>query len=303
LKHPVVLKEINSGEIRKEIADILTQRYDLVRHDTIVFVCGGNKSRGARKRFLKIASKNLTHFDFFMPEYSVVDGPVDLNGRVFNIALFEELVAKISYAVVLFPEGPGSYCETGYFATKGDISYKTILALNIKYENEISFISTGPLHLYNKKSRFGQALYTDYKGTFENVISKLESYKSRKSKKAIDAKSYDDLNHSEKFGIIQKLIELLRMATEADIIYMFRSIFSGVKTNEIKELIAILMGSSYILNKGDYGHFVLNAEKESFLEIRTGYGVSETQLRLKIAHLISKSIDFNNVLLGVQDAA
>ena len=33
--------------------------------------------------------------------------------ELFDLADFEELVGEISYAIVVFPEGPGSYAETG----------------------------------------------------------------------------------------------------------------------------------------------------------------------------------------------
>ena len=245
MNHPI--KDEDQLALRKKLTILLKSSYDLVRQDTIVFVCGGNEPDHARTRFLAVAPAELGEYDLFTPELALKyqsrasDGPFDLTK-------FEELVAEISVAVVVFPESPGSFCETGYFTAKDDINRKTLLAINKKYQGEDSFISTGPLHRVNEKSDFREAEFIDYAGDFSQIIRKIKKRRPNRYKKAIKVKKYADLSFVEKMGIIQKSVDVLRMATADDIVYIMRSAFHAqTSEREIRELVAILLGSKYFL--------------------------------------------------------
>ncbi len=163
--------------------------YDLVRQDKIVFVCGGNETGHARTRFLEVAQSKLNEYDLFTPEsalknqWQTSDGP-------FELTEFEEFVAEVSFAIVIFPESPGSFCETGYFSAKESIVKKTLLAINYKYQGYDSFISTGPVHLVNKHSDFRPTQFVDYDGDFVDVIDRLRKRRPEHHRKAIRVNSY-----------------------------------------------------------------------------------------------------------------
>ena len=54
----------------------------------------------------------------------------EMSEEPFNIAQFEEIVGDLSHAIVVFPEAPGSYAETGYFSKVSNLYKKTVLALD-----------------------------------------------------------------------------------------------------------------------------------------------------------------------------
>lgn len=77
-----------------------------------------------------------------------------------ELVTFENDLASLSDLVVLFPESPGSFAELGAFTTQVGIVEKLLVVMQLKYQNESSFLLKGPLaYLRNtsKKSVFSVA--------------------------------------------------------------------------------------------------------------------------------------------------
>lgn len=289
--------------LRKKFADLLKRNYDLVRHDNIVFVCGGNEAHHARTRFLAIAPELLKEYDLFTPEIALANAWRDGDGP-FELTNFESLIAEVSAAVVVFPESAGSICETGFFAAKKEILAKTVLAIDRQYQVFESFISTGPLNLINEGSNFRPAEYIDYNGNFEIVIERIKKRRPKTHRIAVRVDSYSELTFIQKMGAVQKTVEMLTLATRSDIEFMFRSAFSShVSSREINGLISILHGSNYLIESNDFGHFRSNPSKPSFLEIRKGGQGFETEVAFEIAEASEGSVEFSNLLSELQNAA
>ena len=66
-----------------------------------------------------------------------------------DLADFESLIGALSHAIVIFPEAPGSYAETGYFSNVRELANKTILVLNQQYQSNDSFVMMGPARKIN----------------------------------------------------------------------------------------------------------------------------------------------------------
>jgi hypothetical protein len=138
LNHPI--RDGDQLALRKKLTYLLRSSYDLVRQDTIVFVCGGNEPDHARRRFFSSSSTEsklasffaslesdfplrrnpdckhaLVEYDLFTPESAFKYRSHSGEGP-FELTKFEELIAEISLVIVVFPESPGSFCETRYFA-------------------------------------------------------------------------------------------------------------------------------------------------------------------------------------------
>ena len=277
--------------------------YDLVRHDNIVFVCGGNNPDDARSRFLKIAPEHLEEYDLFTPENALENLWRDRDGP-FELTAFEELIAEVSAVIVIFPESPGSFCEVGYFVAKENIISKTLLAINKDFQRFDSFISTGPANLINAHSHFRPTAYIDYQGDFTEITDRIKKRRPEKNHIDIRVENYSDLDFVQKLGIVQQVVSLLTLATREDIIYIFRSIFSShISTKEINGLISILHGSGYLIKHDQYGHLRLNPLKKSFLKIRTGSKRLETEVFFETAEAIQESDEFSQLTNEVHDAA
>lgn len=63
-----------------------------------------------------------------------------------DLLIFEEFLAEVSDAIILFVESPGSFCELGAFAYADTLfSDKLIIVMDEKHRGSKSFIATGPV--------------------------------------------------------------------------------------------------------------------------------------------------------------
>ncbi len=83
-----------------------------------------------RVRFRAFCDQHADEIDIFFPEYAMENYFQEMSEEPFNIAQFEEIVGDLSHAIVVFPEAPGSYAETGYFSKVSNLYKKTVLALD-----------------------------------------------------------------------------------------------------------------------------------------------------------------------------
>ena len=117
-----------------------------ITYPKFVFLCGKaiegqyeNTNRGILENYLKKQSQDV---------YIVLSEQLWEDGFDSNIDLltFEEFLAEISDAIILFCESPGSYCELGAFAYANKLfSDKLVIVVDEQYKGAKSFIMTGPV--------------------------------------------------------------------------------------------------------------------------------------------------------------
>lgn len=302
MDHPFLSDE--RLQYRRDFNSLLKGGYDLGRTESIVFVCGGNDPESARKRFIEIAQEKLPGRDIFLPEYVIDDYLSEATDKPFNLAKFEELIAALSFVVVIFPEQPGAICETGYFAAKNRIVRKVLLAISSDHDLRDSFISIGPGQIVTEKSYFSPPQYVDYKGDFASVIERINRSKLKKFREPLRIQEYRDATLFEKMALCQKIIEVLHVATFDDLIYIFRSAFKAqISIEELRQLVAVLSGSGYLKRSQPYGHYSVVAEKPSFLVPRSGWQGRESGIKLQIAADLQKDDEARGILQEARDAA
>lgn len=118
-----------------------------ITYPKFVFVCGKkfssseeyNKSnRGVIDKYLKTKSKDV----FIVLSEKLWEDSFDSD---IDLLTFEEFLAEVSDAIILFVESPGSFCELGAFAYADKLfSDKLIIVIDEKYKGNKSFIITGP---------------------------------------------------------------------------------------------------------------------------------------------------------------
>lgn len=97
-----------------------------------------SSNRGIIHRYI---SKLLPDANIVLSEQMWEDG---FNNSI-DLLTFEEFLAEVSDAIILFVESPGSFCELGAFAYADALfSDKLIVVMDEKYRGSRSFISTGP---------------------------------------------------------------------------------------------------------------------------------------------------------------
>lgn len=218
----------------------------------------------------------------------------------FDIADFENLVGRLSYAIVIFPEAPGSYAETGYFCLVDELSRKTVLVLDSKYQNQDSFLSMGPARKIGRASVFEPNILMNFKRPrFQDIVDRLSRINPSSSKRRLITDSKINVNEYDVFCLILKVVDLLQMATFEDVLFMLRSVTkSQISLTLVRKISSILVGANYLVQVGDYGHYRMNPLKRPLTSVRDGFTGSETQLRLAMATLIQSGDQEFRVLVG-----
>ncbi len=209
MDHPLISD--SQSDLRRRVIQLISKGYNVSRSSHIVFVCGGNDAHHMRQMFRIFCEGKKLPYDIFFPEFAMKDY---FSGQVteqFDIADFEQLVGKISHAIVVFPEAPGSFAETGYFSMIEELSKKIILVLDSAYQNRDSFISMGPARKIGRISLFEPDIMMSFnQPDFSVVVDRLARVSQSKTKRlmitdySINEKEYDA------FCLIFKLLTYCR---------------------------------------------------------------------------------------------
>ncbi|BBF91615.1 hypothetical protein BLTE_03000 [Blastochloris tepida] len=216
------------------------------------------------------------------------------------------MIADLSHAIVLFPEAAGSYAEVGYFAGVKQIAKKTILVLDSKFQGSDSFISMGPARKIDKISMYAGNIQICYDNPdFSCVISRIKRNKFSLNRRKILFSTYNDISNFERMCIIHKCCEILSVATFDDIVFVLKGVFSArISTENVKQLMSILVGSGFIRRVGSYGHYCAVEGRKGFLFPREGFVEKESSLKLEIASICDDTEgEFYRLIDGVANAS
>lgn len=280
LLHPV------EKEKRQRVVAHLRCAYNIRKNSNIVFVCGGNDEEHLRRKFIKFCEEEKKEIQIFLPEYAintVLGSDVD---EQFDLSDFEELVADLSHSIVIFPEAPGSWAETGYFSAIEKVSKSCILALNSEHQGD-SFISLGPALKIERSTIFRPNIFLDYKNPRFNVL--VDKIKSRNFSDAMRRFVIDDFSRLTAYeicGLICGIVDLLSTAT-CDDVFSFMKIISGnrFKKGKVRQYLSVLVGAGFLLKFGDYDHLRLNRKKPRIIHTIEGYVIQENLLKLELLNL------------------
>lgn len=101
------------------------------------------------------------HPDFFVfYAEQVWDQVVHVPGL--NALAMEDQLARLADIVIIVVESPGTFTELGAFSLNEELRRKMFPILDEQYEEDDSFINTGPIRWIDAESSFRPALYTDF---------------------------------------------------------------------------------------------------------------------------------------------
>ena len=285
MDHPLLSNQ--QKQLRKRMVHFLKHALAVQRVSNIIFLCGGNNSGDMRVCFKAYCETKLPDYELFMPEAAM--GSIfsdDMRGQ-FDLADFEELVGDMSYAIIVFPEAPGSYAETGYFSAIPNLAKKCILVMDLKWQQSDSFLSLGPAKKIAEHSFFYPNIDLDYMNPeFEAIVSKIRTRRTSKIMKHLSLDKFAKLSTYEIAAMLHTIVHLCGIATISDIQYLLRAIFKNqFSLPKVQKLLSILVGSAHLHVIGNYGHFSSNTNKPPLATVRDGHKGVETELRLALAEI------------------
>lgn len=297
MDHPLTHEEFRP--LRKRMVHFLSNSLYTDRLSSIVFVCGGNKSRDMRTRFKKYCEKMKLDFQIFLPENAFYSTALSRLDEPFDLTDFENLAGNLSYAIVIFPEAPGSYAETGYFCTIENLAKKCLLVLDSRRQSSDSFISLGPAKLIGEKTAFHPNMLINYcSPNFKDIVCRLQERRDKTYRKSLSLSNFSGLSEYELAALLQRVIELFRISTISDINFILRAIFdSHISVSKVRKTLSILVACGYVDEIGDYGHYKRNVNLPPLTAVKDGHKGEETELRFSIAKVCQKGEpDFLTIL-------
>ena len=298
MDHP--LRSDQNRELRKRVVQLLKNGFSIQRQSNIVFVCGGNEPNHMRKQFQLVFANLLPNYEFFEPEFAMKNYFTLEDTEPFDISEFEEFVAEISHSIIIFPEGPGSFAELGYFAGQQHLASKTLLAIDGNRQKRDSFISLGPAKKIHDASKFQPNIQLDYSNPDFSVISQRITDRQPLHKKLryFTVNEFNNTSPFELFALIQQIVTLLRIATIEDIEFFLFSLFDGhIRPSKTKQITSVLVGSGRLIEVGQYGHLVPNDQNSQLLKLRDGVKTEHDVLTIDIsACLLSAPLELKSLL-------
>lgn len=138
--------EANISSIRSHLEKA---KYKYITYPKFFFLCGKGFKKNQEAYWC--SNRGVIHkfIEQLLPDAHIVlseemwedgfDSSIDL-------LTFEEFLAEISDAIILFAESPGSFCELGAFTYAEELfSHKLIIVMDESHQHSRAFVSTGPV--------------------------------------------------------------------------------------------------------------------------------------------------------------
>jgi hypothetical protein len=254
--HPAGMRVLES------LRAVFEEKPVYLRNDPVfVFVCGGqignSTNRSLRQQFLQWASHSLPNFICLLAEDALPSGFSLGSRRFINLTKFESLIADIAHCILIFPESPGSFAETGFFSNSPKIRRKT-LVINPIAEQSDSFLNLGPIHLIDQVSWVGPKLLigslqpADFGLLGQRLAEKFnEPYRDQ-----LEYRKFKEFNFKEKLSVIFELLRMLRLADSRILEHAISVCFtSKPQPEQLANLLRILQAARLVHKGQDSSYF------------------------------------------------
>lgn len=218
-----------------------------------------------------------------------------------DLLTFEDFLAEVSDAIILFVESPGSFCELGAFAYADSLfSDKMIIVLDEQYREERSFIATGPV--LKALDNGSKVVYAEIKdgallSSAELRSAVIDLTNKMKSKVSAINKRVINKNVNVHIGaFIPEILEIIKLAQpikSADLIQLYKDIkgfenFTFVKRNgesfsreiQVKYIWKLLEVSNIIQIKASYISLIDYLKPQSFMLKYSGNAMDRERNRI-----------------------
>lgn len=205
-----------------------------ITYPKFVFLCGkvyssteyDNSNRGIAGKYLQRDSDAI----FIVLSERLWEDNFNSN---IDLLTFEEFLAEVSDAIILFVESPGSFCELGAFTYAEKLfSDKLIIIIDDKYKDSKSFINSGPVAKAKKDGSVivnapldgtGLLSSSELRAVLDKKISDFKSKNSYKNKRTPNL--YEKRICLNSFIIeLLELVKILQPVSRDDLIEIYKMV-------------------------------------------------------------------------------
>jgi hypothetical protein len=237
-----------------------------------VFVCGGKLGQGKttlRQQFLQWADHELPNFVCLLAENAIKDNFVAGRRTFIDLARFESVIAGIADCVLIFPESPGSFAETGFFSGSPKIRDKT-LVINPNAQQSPSFLNRGPIHKIDGSSLFRPTVHcgASQAADFTPVGQRLRDCLGGTPRHQLEYREFRQLNGKEKLAVVLEILRLLRLADSTTLKHAISVCFgSNPSAQELADLLRILQAGKFVRKDEETPYYRI-VGRASLIEIK-----------------------------------
>lgn len=236
-------------------AYLSTAKSKNVTYPKFVFLCGKDykdnfelSNRGVIEQYIATLDKEIK----FVLSECVLGHISDPNDKPANLVLFEEVLAELSDAFILFLESMGTSCELGAFTyDDNQFKEKLIIVEDIKFKNEPSFLNQGAIAkakannssiVYSHLENGGLLSSNELRLSIRNMIDDFHS-KKMINRRIINVQADKVLLNSFAIEILE-LINLFQPISKKDLLNVYKHIkgfssftFAKSDNNEFKKTV------------------------------------------------------------------
>jgi hypothetical protein len=232
----------------------------LRRQPFFVFVCGGKMGNGEpslRQQFIQWAEHQLPNFICLLAEDAIKDNFVAGSRRFIDLARFESVIASIADCVLIFPESPGSFAETGFFSGSRNIRTKT-LVINPNTEQSDSFLNLGPIHTIDRFSFLRSTVHCGAleAADFTQLGQRLRDRMTGSHRDQLEYRDFRQLSGKEKLSVVLEILRLLRLADFNTLRHAISVCFNtNPQLQELADLLRILQAAKFVQKDKEAPYF------------------------------------------------
>src|SRR6266404_3844001 len=236
-----------------------------------VFVCGGELGQGKttlRQQFLQWAEHELPNFVCLLAENAIKDNFVAGRRKFIDLARFESVIAGIADCVLIFPESPGSFAETGYFSGAPKIRDIT-LVINPNAQQSDSFLNLGPIHTIDRFSFLRPTVHCGVVSSadFTQLGQRLNDRMKGTRRDQLAYREFRLLNGKEKLSVVLEILRFLRLADFTTLKHAISVCFgTQPRPQELTDLLRILQAGKFVKKDEETPYYRI-VGKESLIEI------------------------------------
>lgn len=223
----------------------------VLKRPFLIFVCGGEMGKPEptlRDQFIQWAEHQLPNFICLLAEDAIKDNFVAGSRRFIDLARFESVIASIADCVLIFPESPGSFAETGFFSGSSKIRDIT-LVINPNAEQSDSFLNLGPIHKIDRSSFLRPTVHCGalQSADFTQLGQRLRDRMKGTQRDQLEYREFREFNGKEKLSVVLGILRFLRLADFTTLRHAISVCFeSKLKLLELTDLLRILQAAKFV---------------------------------------------------------
>lgn len=285
-------------------SDISTQK----RQRPVVFLCGAQDSN-SRDAIAQYIRKRYPNFLVFYAEH-VWDQLIKHGSREkLNALSMEQDLAHLSDIIIIIVESAGTIAELGAFSGNDDLRKKIIAIVDKKYQNDESFINTGPIHWINQESEFRPTIYCDTKVNpareLDNRLSLIPGIGKEKAHKQVSLASKEHDVSTQLLFLLCDIVAVIGPASRDHCEFLLNRILGFEPKWKIDNLLAFgtaLSLFSKFSHKGDMDYYFRPLEngKLDTYQFKTS-SVDLARARAEYLSIIYKTAEFKSILANIRE--